>query len=89
LLSQICNLYRYNEKAYATLGTKAAAKLLGIGSAAEMSAYAEGREWTLTGPGNDAFLFRPSDAPPSAKDIPSMQLINQTLLYAKELERIV
>jgi hypothetical protein len=26
---------------------------------------------------------------PSAKDIPSMQLISQTLLYAKELERIV
>jgi 26S proteasome regulatory subunit N12 len=34
-------------------------------------------------------VFREETAPPNAKDIPSMQLINQTLLYAKELERIV
>ena len=34
-------------------------------------------------------MFREEAAPPSAKDIPSVRLINQTLLYAKVLERLV
>jgi|AntAceMinimDraft_1070359.scaffolds.fasta_scaffold99441_1 26S proteasome regulatory subunit N12 len=75
------------EKAYATLSTSAAAKLLSIASAGEMLSFGEGREWTVAG--GDTFVFRAEAAAPSAKDIPSMQLINQTLLYAKELERIV
>lgn len=75
------------EKAYASLSTSAAAKLLGIGSHAEMMTYAEEREWTVAN--GDTFVFREEAKAPSAKDIPSMQLINQTLLYAKELERIV
>ena len=77
------------EKAYATLSVTAAAKMLGCASAAEAVTYGESREWVRSG-GGDAFVFREEAAAPSAaKDIPSMQLINQTLLYAKELERIV
>mmetsp|Transcript_32129 Transcript_32129/g.79403 ORF Transcript_32129/g.79403 Transcript_32129/m.79403 type:complete len:266 (+) Transcript_32129:233-1030(+) len=75
------------EKAYATLTLAAAAKLLNI-PMAEMAAFVEKREWTLSA-GGDTLVFREEAAAPSAKDIPSMQLINQTLLYAKELERIV
>lgn len=52
-----------------------------------MSAYGSSREWTVSG--GDTYVFREESTLPSVKDIPSMQLINQTLLYAKELERIV
>ena len=48
----------------------------------------EARGWPLDATGG-AYVFREEAAAPSAKDIPSMELINQTLLYAKELERIV
>lgn len=75
------------EKAYATLSVAAAAKMLGMASAAEVGPYGESREWTLVG--GDTYVFREEASTSSAKDIPSMQLINQTLLYAKELERIV
>ena len=49
---------------------------------------AEARGWPLDATGG-AYVFREEATAPSAKDIPSMELINQTLLYAKELERIV
>ena len=75
------------EKAYTTLSRAAAAKLVGV-SEAEMTSLAEARGWRLDATGG-AYVFREEAAAPSAKDIPSMELINQTLLYAKELERIV
>ena len=76
------------EKAYATLSRAAAAKLVGVSTEAEMTSLAEARGWRLDATGG-AYVFREEAAAPSAKDIPSMELINQTLLYAKELERIV
>ena len=38
---------------------------------------------------NGGVVFNEEVAPASARDIPAAALINQTLLYAKELERIV
>ena len=75
------------EKAYATLPVTAAAKMLGVASAGEMASYGENRGWVVGG--DESYVFREESKATSAKDIPSMQLINQTLLYAKELERIV
>lgn len=75
------------ERGYTRLGVKDAARLLDV-DAAGMDALAAERGWARSGDGG-AFVFREEAAPPSAKDIPSMRLINQTLLYAKELERIV
>ena len=77
------------EKAYATLTVTAAAKMLGMASAGEMATYGETRGWVVGGEGGGSYVFREEAKAASAKDIPSMQLINQTLLYAKELERIV
>jgi 26S proteasome regulatory subunit N12 len=76
------------EKAYATLSAAAAAKMLGIGSGVEMNAFGESRGWVRS-PDGLRFVFQKEKAPPSAKDIPSGTLIAQTMMYAKELERIV
>lgn len=76
------------ERAYKHLNTNDAARLLSVKSGKELDEFANERGWVKRGDGS-AFVFREETAPPNAKDIPSMQLINQTLLYAKELERIV
>jgi len=76
------------ERAYKHLNTNDAARLLSVKPGKELDEFANERGWVKRGDGN-AFVFREETAPPNAKDIPSMQLINQTLLYAKELERIV
>ena len=68
--------------------TNDAARLLSVKHGKELDEFANERGWVKRGDGT-AFVFREETAPPNAKDIPSMQLINQTLLYAKELERIV
>ena len=41
------------------------------------------------GDGVGGFLFAEEKKAPSAEDIPAHELINQTLMYAKEMERIV
>lgn len=76
------------EKAYATLDAKAARALLMASGDAEVRAVADARGWRMDAAGK-AFVFREEEKPPSAKDIPAMQLIEQTMMYAKELERIV
>ena len=45
----------------------------------EWSSLAEARSWPLDATGG-AYVFREEATAPSAKDIPSMELINQTLL---------
>jgi len=75
------------ESAYASLTAADATKILGFSNVNEYKAYAESREWNIDAAGN--VVFNEESAPASAKDIPAMQLINNSLLYAKELERIV
>ena len=78
------------EKAYATLDAKAARALLMAWGDAEVRAVADGarvadgrrREGVRVQGGGET-------AESHAKDIPAMQLIEQTMMYAKELERIV
>ena len=53
----------------------------------EVAAVAARRGWRSDGAGG--FAFGEEKKAPSAKDIPAHELINQTLMYAKELERIV
>ena len=75
------------QSAYARLSRDDATRLLGFSSASEFEVYARSREWTIDG--NGTVIFNEEIAQASAKDIPSASLISQTLLYAKELERIV
>ncbi len=74
------------EKAYRSIDPQAAAKLMAC-SAPEVAAVAAARQWREDGSGG--YAFGEEKLPPSAKDIPAHELINQTLMYAKELERIV
>jgi 26S proteasome regulatory subunit N12 len=53
----------------------------------ELITYAQDRGWVVDSKGG--VVFNEDVKPATSKDIPSMRLINQTLLYAKELERIV
>ena len=75
------------QSAYASLLAADAAKLLGFSNVKDFEAYARDREWPLDADGS--VVFNEDAKPANAKDIPSASLINQTLLYAKELERIV
>lgn len=75
------------QSAYASLSRDEATRLLGFASASEFERYAAEREWTMDA--NGGVIFNEDAAPASAKDIPAASMINQTLLYAKELERIV
>ena len=74
------------EKAYESVDAAAAARLMGC-APADVAAVASKRGWR--GDGNGGFLFAEEKKAPSAEDIPAHELINQTLMYAKEMERIV
>ena len=76
------------ESAQNAWDAKAARALLMASGDAEVRAVADARGWRMDAAGK-AFVFREEEKPPSAKDIPAMQLIEQTMMYAKELERIV
>lgn len=72
-----------SEKAYATIALADLQTLLMLGSEAELREFAETRGWTVEA-GSVTFA-----APEKVTLLPSTQLIQQTLSYAKELERIV
>eukprot|EP01133_Synstelium_polycarpum_P010887 gene10887-12687_t len=71
-----------SEKSFKYLTLTEAQKLLQF-TPAQLTEYAQKRGWKISG---DKVLF---DSGPANTDIPSLQLINQTIHYAKELERIV
>lgn len=77
-----------SEKAYDYLSIKDARQMLLFTSDQELLEYVkeEHPEWEM----KDGFVFfqKAKDSAP-CKEIPSLQLINQTLSYARELERIV
>jgi len=76
-----------SEKAYESLGLGDAAKALMLDSEAAAREFAGARGWAVAG-GRIVFAS-PADAPASARQALSMDIIKNTLVYAKELERIV
>ncbi|KAK1285029.1 26S proteasome non-ATPase regulatory subunit RPN12A [Acorus calamus] len=77
-----------SEKAYEYLSIADAKQILMFSSVKELSDYIaeEHPKWKIT---NGCVFFQEAKDSAPCKEIPSLQLINQTLSYAKELERIV
>ncbi|KAI5655308.1 hypothetical protein M9H77_32495 [Catharanthus roseus] len=77
-----------SEKAYDSLSIKDAQQMMLFSSESELLQYIkeDHPEWEVK---NGAVIFQKAKESTSCKEIPSLQLINQTLSYAKELERIV
>ncbi|XP_065837415.1 26S proteasome non-ATPase regulatory subunit 8-like [Oscarella lobularis] len=73
------------EKSYTTVGRAEAVKMLFLSSVEDLGQIATKRAWCLGE--NDAFFFHQETK--HERMTPSVQLISQTLEYAKELERIV
>ena len=74
-----------SEKAYASIASAELRALLMLGSDAELGEYADARVWAVGADG--VVAFGGGDAKPLL--LPSKELIQETLSYAKELERIV
>ncbi|GFR52727.1 hypothetical protein Agub_g15281 [Astrephomene gubernaculifera] len=102
LLAQLATTVRdeaasCSERAYERLRLADAARLLLLEGEGAVREYAEQHGWTLSPEGD--IIFRPSTngtpattttaAPARAAGLPSLELINNALVYAKELERIV
>ncbi|KAF8379735.1 hypothetical protein HHK36_029183 [Tetracentron sinense] len=77
-----------SEKAYDYLSFNDARQMLMFPSDQELSEYIteEHPEWEMK---NGVVFFQKAKESAPCKEIPSLQLINQTLSYARELERIV
>ncbi|KAJ6792816.1 26S proteasome non-ATPase regulatory subunit 8-like protein A [Iris pallida] len=77
-----------SEKAYDYLSINDAKEILMFSSDQELSQYIieEHPEWEVK---DGCVFFQKAKESQPCKEIPSLQLINQTLNYAKELERIV
>jgi 26S proteasome regulatory subunit N12 len=74
-----------SEKSYTELPVGEAQKLLNFRTTQQLHEYAKERGWEVDG---DRVLLQ-KKGQDSTVSIPSMNVINQTLAYAKELERIV
>lgn len=72
------------EKAYDTLKLESAQHLLMFTSAQQVVQFAEERGWQTSSEG--VFDFKKTQ---TTEEVPSIQLITQTLAYARELETIV
>eukprot|EP01083_Nonionella_stella_P075088 203918_1 len=72
------------EKAYASLTVAHVTKLLSLKSAKETQKFGKERSWRLNG---DIFSFAEEDH--KIQEIPSTKTINDVLMYAHELERII
>jgi len=77
-----------SEKAYDSLSVADAKKILMFSSDRELQGYVieDHPSWEIRG--SSVYFQKVKDLAP-CKEIPSLQLINQTLGYARELERIV
>lgn len=77
-----------SEKAYDYLSISDARQMLLFSSDDELLQYIkeEHTEWEIK---NGLVIFQKAKESAPCKEIPSLQLINQTLSYARELERIV
>ncbi|KAJ1286075.1 hypothetical protein BS78_03G326000 [Paspalum vaginatum] len=79
---------RCSEKGYGSLSISDAKQMLMFSSDQELQQYIteEHLEWEIK---NGSVFFQKAEESQPCKEIPSLQLINQTLSYARELERIV
>ena len=75
-----------SEKAYSSISAAELQKLLMLNSKAELSEFADARGWDIEGA---TVTFAKMEEEPLTAKLPSTKLIQQTLSYAKELERIV
>ena len=75
-----------SEKAYLSLKLKDAQKLMMFDSVTAVREYAGSHGWKIEG---EQILFQGQEVSAAAKDLPSLALIHNSLVYAKELERIV
>jgi len=73
-----------SEKAYGSIAARDLQSLLMLSSEAELGEYAENRGWQIT-----AGMVNFGKQDEQLLQLPSSQLIRETLSYAKELERIV
>eukprot|EP01132_Coremiostelium_polycephalum_P005035 gene5035-6265_t len=73
-----------SEKSFKSLSLADAEKVLLFNNNNQFTEYIKKREWTVEG---NRIVFANNNA--SNVEIPALQLIHQTLNYAKELERIV
>jgi len=74
-----------SERAYNSLSVADAKKLMLFASDKETIEYAQERQWTLK---DGKISFKPMDER-SAGELPSKELIDNALTYAREIERIV
>ncbi|XP_052058736.1 26S proteasome non-ATPase regulatory subunit 8-like [Mytilus californianus] len=74
------------EKAYEKLALQEAARMLFFESVKPMKEYAVQRGWTLA---SDSFFYFQQEKKVTDESIPAMQLAEQTIEYARELEMIV
>ncbi|PNW70163.1 hypothetical protein CHLRE_17g708300v5 [Chlamydomonas reinhardtii] len=93
LLAQLATTVRdeaasCSEKAYERLKLADAQKLLLFDSEAAVKAYAQEHNWAVVD-GYVVFKTEATEGTTASKAIPSLELINNALVYAKELERIV
>lgn len=72
------------EEAYESLSVKDAIKVMRFTSKKDLTAYADEHGWTID---KDVVVFRTDE--PDRVELNSMDLIRNTLHYAKEIERIV
>jgi len=73
------------EKAYADISCSDAARMLSI-SAGDINAYAAERKWQISG---GRLQFRGTDLENEEQGVPSVQLANMAITYAREMEQIV
>jgi len=73
-----------SEKAFHSLPLSEVQKLLQLQESKALKEFVDKRDWEVNG---HTVTFRKAEV--TKTDIPSMQLIHETMLYAKELERIV
>merc|ERR1712137_536993 len=73
-----------SEKAYSSIGANELQSLLMLGTESELGDYAQQRGWDIS---DGSVTFGGNEE--AAVQLPSTQLIQETLAYAKELERIV
>lgn len=74
-----------SERAYKQLSVPEAQKLMLFTSAKEALQFAEERGWQVKGD----IVYFDQQAQDDLKDLPAVELMNHTLTYARELERIV
>ena len=72
-------------KAYTSIAVSDLQGLLMLSSPAELTDFAEQRGWSIDG--KMVYFAKPEEE--AMQKLPSSQLIQETLSYAKELERIV